>query len=56
MFREFGFLAQDLGPGYVIIVIVERQLAAQERVENDTQTPNINLFACVFFTLQHLWC
>jgi hypothetical protein len=55
VFGEFGFLAQNLGPGHVVIIVVERKLAAQKCVENDTQAPNINLFARIFLSFEHLW-
>lgn len=54
MIGVFRFLAQYLPPRNIVVVIVERQLPAQQRVEYDPQTPDIHLFARVLLALEHL--
>jgi hypothetical protein len=51
---ECGLLFQYLHLCDHLIVVIEWQFTHQQRVENDSQAPNIDLLACVLFTLQHL--
>jgi len=52
--RVVGLLGQNLGPRDAVVIIVERQLAAEQGVENHTQTPHVHLFARVLLPLEHL--
>lgn len=56
MVRVFCLFRYDACSRDVIVVVVKGQLSAEESIENDAQTPNIDLFARVFLSLQHLWC
>lgn len=49
--RLFG---QDFRAGDVVIVVVERQLAAEQGVEDNSKTPNVDLLASILFALEHL--
>ena len=56
MFRVLWFLFQDASLGGILVVVVERELSTKERVEDDSETPDVNLFTSIFFTLEHLGC
>lgn len=51
--RELGILGQDLVPGHGVVVVVERQLSAEQGIQDDTQAPNVHLFARVFLAFEH---
>ena len=53
MVRVLWFLGQNLAARHVIIVLVEGELAAEERVENDPQAPHVHLLAGVLLPLEH---
>lgn len=54
VFGVFGILLENALFCVVLVVVVKRQLSTQQSVQDDTQTPNINLFTRVFFSLEHL--
>ena len=48
-----GFFAEDPSLGDLIVIFVKRQLACEQGVKNDAQTPHVHFFSSVFLPLQH---
>lgn len=38
-----------------LVVVVKGQCSTEKCVENDTERPNVDLFACILFAGEHLW-
>ncbi len=54
VFRKCGILGQDLRPRHVVVVVIKRQLAAEQSVQDDAQAPHVHLFTGIFLALEHL--
>jgi hypothetical protein len=54
MFWVPWLLFQDASLGRILIVLVKWELSTKERVQNDSKTPDVNLFTSIFFALEHL--
>lgn len=52
--RVLGLLLEDSRLGDGLVVVVKGQLADEEGVQDDAQTPDVDLFAGVLFALEHL--
>ena len=56
VFRVLWLLFQDTRFGRILVVLIKGQFSTKERVQNDSETPDINLFTSIFFALEHLGC
>lgn len=54
MASVFRLLGKNFRPRHVIIVVVEWEFAAQERVKDHAQAPNIYFLSCILLALEHL--
>jgi hypothetical protein len=52
--RVFGLFFEYLHLRDIFVVLVKGQLAHQQRVEYDAETPDIHLFSRILLALQHL--
>ncbi len=54
MLRPLRLRAQDFRAREIVVVLVKRQLPTQQGVQDDTQTPHVDLLARILLALQHL--